>query len=78
MTIDITKRGGLNLADAKFLANIEEHGWVVTQVFPRAGEEGDYFAYSTGLFLRFKQPEIIMLAFVSTPCIASLTPLAAR
>jgi len=60
MTLDHTKRNGLKLADAKFLANIDEYGWVVTTVFPRS-DEGDYFAYSTGLFLRFKQPEVVMV-----------------
>ena len=60
MTLDIKKRDGLKPADAKFLAMIDEHGWSVTLVAPRVGEEGDAFAYSTGLFLRFGQPEVVM------------------
>ena len=39
---------------------IDEYGWAVTKVAPRVGDQGECFAYSTGLFLRFGQPEIIM------------------
>jgi Domain of unknown function (DUF4262) len=60
MTLDPKSRSGLNFADAKFLANIEQHGWVVTKVAPRVGDTGDSFAYSTGLYLRFGQPEMVM------------------
>jgi len=60
MTLDLKNTTGLNSADAKFLANIEQHGWVVTKVAPRVGDEGNCFAYSTGLYLRFGQPEIVM------------------
>jgi hypothetical protein len=60
MTRDLNNRTGLNPADARFLDKIEEHGWVVTKVAPRVGDEGECFAYSTGLYLRFAQPEIVM------------------
>ena len=54
------KRDGLTRRDAKFLEMIDDHGWTVTLVAPRTGEEGACFAYSAGLFLRFGQPEIVM------------------
>jgi hypothetical protein len=60
MTLDPKSRTGFKAGDANFLAKIDEHGWFVTMVAPRLGEEGDCFAYSTGLFYRFGQPEIIM------------------
>jgi hypothetical protein len=60
MTLDPKKREGLKPQDAKFLEMIEEHGWAVTRVAPRVGEEGECFAYSAGLFFRFGQPEIVM------------------
>lgn len=60
ITLDPANRIGLKPADATFLANIEQYGWVVTKVAPRVGDEGDCFAYSTGLYLRFGQPEIVM------------------
>jgi hypothetical protein len=59
MTLDPKNRSGLNPADAKFLAGIEGHGWFVTKVAPLVGEEGECFAYSTGLYLGFGQPEIV-------------------
>jgi len=60
MTLDPKDRNDLRLQDAKFLAKIDEHGWSVTMVAPSVGEDGHCFAYSTGLFYRFGQPEIIM------------------
>jgi hypothetical protein len=60
MTLDPTRRSGLRPVDAKFLANIEEYGWAVTKVAPRVGDDGDFFAYSTGLYLKFGQPEIVI------------------
>jgi len=50
----------LNPADAKFLANVERYGWAVTKVFIPPGEEANDFARSTGLFLAFGHPEIVM------------------
>jgi hypothetical protein len=60
MTLDPKNREGLPPVDAKFLANIEEHGWAVVKVAPRLGEQGDCFAYSTGLYFRLGQPEIVI------------------
>lgn len=60
MTLDPKKRDGLKPRDANFLAKIDEHGWFVTMVAPLVGQEGNCFAYSTGLFHRFGQPEIVM------------------
>jgi hypothetical protein len=60
MTLDPKNTSGMNSGDARFLANIEQYGWVVTKVALRVGDEGDCFGYSTGLYLRFGQPEIVM------------------
>jgi Domain of unknown function (DUF4262) len=51
---------GFNLKDRKFLVTIDKSGWHVLSVPPRVGEDGDVFAYSTGLFLHFKHPEVIL------------------
>jgi hypothetical protein len=60
MTRDVAKRESLPPADEKFLENIERHGWVVTRVFRSGDETGPEFAYSTGLFLNYQHPEIII------------------
>ena len=60
MTRDPKNRQDLNGPDAKFLETIDTYGWHVTKVVPNAGETGDVFAYTTGLFFRFRQPEIII------------------
>jgi hypothetical protein len=60
MTLDPKNREGLNAPDAKFLEIVDKYGWHVMTVAPRVGEEVNSFAYSTGLFLRFQQPEIIL------------------
>lgn len=61
--LDPTKRDVLSRADAKFLEIIEKHGWHVMNVAPRTDSEDkqEWFSYSTGLYLRFGQPEIILL-----------------
>jgi uncharacterized protein DUF4262 len=60
MTLDPKKRDGLRPVDAGYLAKIDEHGWAVMKVAPRVGDAGDCFAYSTGLFRKFGQPEILI------------------
>jgi hypothetical protein len=60
MTRDPKDRSGLKPLDAKFLAGIEQYGWFVTKVAPVVGDDGGCFAYSTGLYFRFRQPEIVM------------------
>src|SRR5262245_22566632 len=49
------------LTQQDFLRMIDEYGWHVMGVAPRVGEEGDLWSYSTGLYYRFKHPEIIVL-----------------
>src|SRR4029077_10519779 len=46
--------------DQKFLAQIETHGWSVTDVFRREGETGPEWAFSTGLFHSYQHPEIVI------------------
>ena len=60
MTLNPSKRDGFSQADAKFLEIIEKYGWHVMTVAPRAGEDGDLWAYSTGLYYSYGHPEIIL------------------
>ena len=60
MTLDPKNRDGLDSRDAKFLEIISKFCWHLMSVAPRVGEEGNIFTYSTGLFLNFKHPEIIL------------------
>jgi hypothetical protein len=57
---DPRDRAGLAPADARFLKVIEEHDWIVTTVAPRVNEEGNSFAYSTGMYYRYRHPEILI------------------
>jgi hypothetical protein len=67
VTLDPKKREGLSPADAKFLEIIERYGWHVMSVAPRTGsaDKEEWFSYSTGLYLRFGQPEVIVLGLDS-------------
>jgi hypothetical protein len=60
--LDPTKREGFSRADAKFLEIIDRYGWHVMSVAPRADSQDkqEWFSYSTGLFMRFGHPEIIL------------------
>jgi hypothetical protein len=60
MPLDPKKREGHSEFDQKFLKTIDEHGWHVMNVAPRADQEGDLWSYSTGLFYHYKHPEIII------------------
>jgi hypothetical protein len=60
MPLNPKNRDGLEKADQEFLRIIDEYDWHVMEVAPRAGEEGDIWAYSTGLYYRFNHPEIIV------------------
>ncbi len=60
MPLDPKKRDGLDEGDQKFLRSIDDYDWHVMKVAPRAGEEGKLWAYSTGLYYKFKHPEIIV------------------
>jgi hypothetical protein len=46
--------------ERKFLRIIDEFGWFVLSVVPRAADEGDAWSYSTGLFYHYQHPEIII------------------
>jgi len=70
MTLDPKKRDGFEPRDAKFLDIIDRCGWHVMSVAPRVGEGGDVFSYSTGLFLRFNHPEIMVCGLDSNPSVA--------
>ena len=66
--LDPAKREGLSRADAKFLEIIEKCGWHVMNVAPRtgSGDKEEWFSYSTGLYFRFRQPEIILFGLDSS------------
>lgn len=60
--LDSKKREGFLRSDSKFLEIIDRHGWHVMSVAPRADSQDkqEWFSYSTGLFMRFKHPEVIL------------------
>ena len=60
MTRNISDRQGLYKAEQKFLSDIEEHGWNVTEVFAAEGDEGPEWCFSCGLFFTHQRPEIII------------------
>jgi hypothetical protein len=57
-----TKRESFLRADAKFLEIIDKYGRHVRSVAPRtdAQDKREWFSYSTGVFMRFEHPEIIL------------------
>jgi hypothetical protein len=61
MPLDPKKREGHTEFDQKFLKIIDEHGWHVLGVVPRAEDSGHAWSYSTGLFYHYKHPEIIVI-----------------
>src|SRR5690242_1341275 len=60
MPLDPQKLDSHTDFDQKFLKIIDEHGWHVMNVVPRAEDSGDAWSYSTGLFYHYKHPEIIV------------------
>jgi hypothetical protein len=48
-----------NEADRRFLGIIDQHGWHVMQVY--GDDEGPDFSYSTGIFERAGEPEIVVV-----------------
>ena len=60
MTLNPSRRDGFSQADTKFLEIVEKYGWHVMTVAPRVGEDGDLWAYSTGLYYSYRHPEVIL------------------
>jgi uncharacterized protein DUF4262 len=50
----------LDSDERSFVENIREHGWFGTHV--KADEDGPGFAYTTGFWLKFKFPEVILFS----------------
>ena len=60
MSRDPKDLNGRNDFEQKFLRIIDEFGWFVMGVVLCAGDEGDTWSYSTGLFYHYQHPEIII------------------
>jgi Domain of unknown function (DUF4262) len=58
--LDPKNLDGRDDGERNFLRIIDKYGWHVMKVAPLVGEEGDLWAYSTGLYYKFKHPEIIV------------------
>ena len=60
--LDPKNRDGLKPADARFLEIIDKYEWHVMSVAPRVDSEDaqEWFSYSTGLYMRFQHPEVLM------------------
>lgn len=52
--------GRLDEHEQNFVGNIRAHGWFATHVMPDS--EGPGFAYTTGLWLKFRSPEVILFS----------------
>ncbi len=63
--LDPKNREGLSQGDAKFLEIVDKYGWHVMTVAPRVDSQDkqEWFSYSTGLYMRFQQPEVIIFGF---------------
>lgn len=75
--LDPKNRDGLKPGDAKFLEIVDKFGWHVMNVAPRvdSDEAKEWFSYSTGFFMRFQHPEVLLCgldADVSTQIINSI------
>ncbi len=59
---DPAMRESFSPNDAKFLEIVDKYGWHVMSVAPRANSQDrqEWFSYSTGLFMRVREPEIIL------------------
>jgi hypothetical protein len=56
------ERSSFEVAEARFLEIIDKFGWHVMNVAPRTDskDKQEWFSYSTGLFMNFRHPEIIL------------------
>jgi hypothetical protein len=50
----------LDKHERRFVELIGQHGWIATHIAP--DDEGPGFAYTTGLWLKFKVPELIVFS----------------
>jgi hypothetical protein len=66
MVLDPSRRDGLPPGDAKFLEIVEKFGGHVMTVAPRAGEEGNIWAYSTGLYFSYGHPKVLLFNLKKT------------
>lgn len=60
MPIDPKKLNGHNKFSQEFLKIIDEYGWFVMSVVPGEDDGGDAWTFSTGLFYRYRHPEVII------------------
>src|ERR1043165_1000998 len=60
MPRDPKKFEGYTNFNQDFLKAIDQYGWYVMNEVPSAGEEGNAWAYSIGMFYHYKHPEIVV------------------
>jgi hypothetical protein len=72
---DPTKTAGLPPAEVEFLTGIDQCSWAVTKVVPPEGEPGYRFAYTTGLFFRFRHPELLIYGLPAESMLQTLNTL---
>ena len=51
---------GLSADEVQFVQGIQQYDYAVTKVGVKGDEEGARFAYSTGLYFRFRHPELLI------------------
>lgn len=52
----------LDRHEKNFVNKVRKHGWFHTSVAPREGEDGPSFGYTTGFWLKFRFPELIVFS----------------
>jgi hypothetical protein len=60
MVLDPSITKGFTLDEQKFLSIVKKFGWHVMKVVPNEGQDGNFWAYSTGLYYSFQHPELLI------------------
>jgi hypothetical protein len=70
MTRQIDATAGLSGADVKVLNDIREFGWHTVGVFPRDEVSDLFWAFTIGLHLSFRHPEVILSGLPLDRCMS--------